>query len=77
MSWIKDNKFVVVLGGGTLVGVILVFLIGSRESSRYNQAKEEFDVTAAEATSFESLALYPRSENADGKRKALDRKSVV
>ncbi len=71
MSWIKDNKFVVALGGGSLVGAMLIFLVGSKESSRYDQAKEEFDTTAAEATSFESLALYPSSENCDGKRKAL------
>jgi hypothetical protein len=71
MSWIKDNKFVVALGGGTLVGAVLIFLAGSKESARYDQSKEEFDTTAGEASSFESLALYPRSENIDGKRKAL------
>lgn len=71
MSWIKDNKFVVALGSGTVVGAILIFLAGSKEGTRYSQAKEAFDATAAEALSFENLALYPRSENVDGKRKAL------
>ena len=71
MSWIKDNKFVVALGSGTVVGVILIFLAGAKEGTRYTQAKEGFDTTAAEASSFESLAVYPRSENVDGKRKAL------
>lgn len=71
MSWIKDNKFVVALGGGTLVGAVLIFLAGSKEGERYNQAKEAFDASTAEASSFETLPLYPRSENCDGKRKAL------
>jgi hypothetical protein len=72
MSWIKDNKFVVALGAGTLVGTILIFLAGSKGAARYLQAKEEFDATSAEVTSFEGRALYPRSENCDGKSKALD-----
>ncbi|MCX6868871.1 MAG: Amuc_1100 family pilus-like protein, partial [Verrucomicrobia bacterium] len=72
MSWIKDNKFVVALGAGTLVGVILIFLAGSKGAARYLQAKEDFDATSAEVTLFEGRALYPRSENCDGKSKALD-----
>jgi hypothetical protein len=72
MSWIKDNKFLVALGGGTLIGAILLFLAGSKGASRYDQAKEEFDAAASEASTFERLALYPRPENRDGKSKALD-----
>ena len=72
MSWIKDNKFMVALGGGTLLGVILLYLVGSKGSSSYEQAKSDFDTSAAEASTFESLALYPRLENKDGKTKALD-----
>ena len=32
MSWIKDNKFVVALGSGTLVGAVLLFVVGKLTS---------------------------------------------
>jgi hypothetical protein len=78
MSWIKDNKFLAALIGGTLLGAILLYLAGSKATTRHDKAKEDFDAAAAEATAFEKLPLYPRPENLDGKRKALDdyRKSV-
>lgn len=72
MSWIKDNKFIVALGGGTLAGAILLFFAGYQGSSHYTQAKEKFDVAAAEAADFEKLAIYPKPENRDAKRKALE-----
>lgn len=72
MTWIKDNKFLVALIGGTLVGIVLLYVLGSKGASGYQQAKEEFDAAAAEASTFERLALYPRPENRDGKSKALD-----
>ncbi len=72
MSWIKDNKFIVALGGGTLAGAILLFVIGSQGSGRYAQAQEKFQVAADEAAGFEKLALYPQAANRDAKRKALD-----
>ena len=71
MSWIKDNKFVVALAGGTLVGVILILLAGLNWSGQYEQAKTVFDEASAEVRNFESLPLYPRPENRDGKDKAL------
>ncbi len=78
MTWIKDNKFLVALIGTTLVGMILLYIVGSKGISSYEQAKEEFDTAASEASSFERLALYPRAENRDGKSKALEdyRKSI-
>lgn len=78
MSWINDNKFVVALGGGTLVGAILLYVVGAQGTKRYEDAKERFDAAASEASGFESLALYPKPENRDGKRKAIEeyRKSV-
>jgi hypothetical protein len=72
MTWIKDNKFLVALIGGTLVGIILIYIVGSKGASSYVQAKQEFDTAASEASNFERLALYPRAENRDGKSKALD-----
>jgi len=78
MSWIKDNKFMVALGGGTLAGAAMLVFWGMQGSSRYQAAKDEFDAAAAEAAGFESLALYPKLENQASKRKALDeyRKSL-
>jgi hypothetical protein len=72
MSWIKENKFIVALVGGTLVGVIALYWVGSSGATRYQEAKSQFDEAAAEASGFERLALYPKTENRDGKRKALD-----
>lgn len=71
MSWIKDNKFVVALGGGTLVGAVLLFFIGSKGANNYDQAKADFDAANSEASTYERLSLYPKQENRDGKRKAL------
>jgi hypothetical protein len=78
MSWIKENKFIAGLGGGTLLGVIALYFFGSQGSKRYDEAKEKYDAAAAEVSTFESRPLYPKAENRDGKRKALDeyRKSV-
>jgi hypothetical protein len=78
MNWIKDNKFPVALGGITVVAMGALLVVASMQSSKYEQAKADFDSAAAEARSFESLALYPQAENRDGKQKALDdyRKSV-
>lgn len=72
MTWIKDNKFLVALLGGTLVGIAALYFFGSKAASTYQTAKEEFDAAAADASSYERLALYPRPENRDGKTKALD-----
>jgi hypothetical protein len=72
MTSIKDNKFLVALGGITLLGVILLLFLGFRSGSRYDLAKEEFELAASEASSFENLKLYPRQENRDGKSKALE-----
>ncbi|RYD40884.1 MAG: hypothetical protein EOP85_13520, partial [Verrucomicrobiaceae bacterium] len=72
MSWIKENKFLAALGGGTLVGAILLYVIGAQGASSYNAAKEKYDAAADEATGFEKQPLYPKPENRDGKRKALE-----
>lgn len=72
MSWIKKNRFIVMLGGATLLGSALLFYFGFQAAQRYDEAKAEFDIAASEASSYENLALYPKSANRDGKRKALD-----
>ena len=78
MSWIKDHTFPVALGGITIAAVGALLFVASKEGSKYEQAKTEFDSAVDEARSFESLALYPQPENRDGKQKALDdyRKSL-
>jgi hypothetical protein len=71
MSWIKDNKFAVGLGGGTLLCAALLIFFGLQGSKRYDEALERFVAAADEAASFEKLALYPKVANRDGKTKAL------
>lgn len=71
MSWIKENKFIAGLAGGTLVGVIILFFVGSIGSGKYEQAKESFDTASGEAAGYEKSALYPKVENKAGKSKAL------
>ena len=64
MSWIKDNKFIVALGGGTLAGAAALVFWGMQGSSRYQAAKDEFDAAAAEAAGFESQR-YQRGVQVD------------
>jgi hypothetical protein len=72
MSWIKENKFLAALGGVTLVGVVLLYFVGSQAASKYAGAKEEYEATSSEAQQYEKLSLYPKSENRDAKRKAIE-----
>ncbi len=72
MSWIKDNKFMVTLGGSTLVVAAALFVVGSNGRARYESALADFSSAADEATKFERLPLYPNEVNRDGKSKALD-----
>lgn len=78
MNWIKNNKFVAGLAGGTLVGLILLYFVGSYFGSAYDKAKEAYEAAAGEAVSAVSIPLYPSQENKAAKRKALDeyRRSV-
>jgi len=72
MSWIQNNKFLAALGGGTLVAMVLLFLLGSKGSKQYLQAQEDYAAAAQEAQAVEGLPLYPTRENLDGKTKAID-----
>lgn len=72
MSWIKENKFLAGLIGGTLLGVVALYWVGAKGSGRYTTAKEEYDAAASDAMGIEKLPVYPTDVNRDGKRKALD-----
>ena len=78
MSWIKENKFLAALAGGTLAGVGLLYFVGSQGAARYETAKGEFDAAASEAATYEQGPLYPKPDHRDSKQKALEdyRKSV-
>ena len=71
MSWIKDNQFIVVLGGITLVGAVALIFVGLQGSSRYNAASASYQEATGQAGTSESLPLYPTSANKDGKRKTV------
>lgn len=72
MSWIKENKFLALLGGGTLVGVVLLYVVGSQGASRYADAKAAYDAAGEEVTKYEKNPLYPKKEYRDAKSKALE-----
>lgn len=71
MNWIKENKFLAALAGGTLAGVIVLLAVGLLGSGKYNTAKETFDTAYQEASGFESQPLYPKVDHKDAKNKAL------
>ena len=71
MSWIQDNKFIVVLSGVTLAGAAALAFVGMRESSRYAAASERYQEASTKAEGSVSLPLYPSPANRDGKAKAL------
>jgi len=72
MSWIKDNKFLVTLTSCTLVGVALLYLVGSKEMTKYDDAKTSYDAATAEVKAYAKMPLYPKAEHRDGKQKALE-----
>lgn len=71
MSWIKENKFLGGLAGGTLLGAIVLAVLGSQGSKHYAEHKEAFDAAAAESAGYETGPLYPKIENKNAKNKAL------
>lgn len=71
MSWIKDNQFIAVLGGITLVGAAGLIVFGLQGSSRYQAALDSYTELSNQANTSESLELYPTTSNSQGKRKAV------
>lgn len=71
MSWIKENPFVATLGGITLVGAAGLLLVGNHFGSKYQQSLDDYNTDAQLVAEGEKLALYPKQENLDAKKKAL------
>lgn len=71
MNWIKTNPFVATLAGITLILCAALLFLGLKGSGKYNEAKTSFDESYQSVQTSESIALYPKAELRDGKRKAL------
>lgn len=72
MSWIKENKFLALLAGGTLLGVAVLYFVGSKGSKDYQEAMDEYSASSSEAAQFETVVPYPRASNRDQKQKAVN-----
>ncbi|BCU75570.1 Amuc_1100 family pilus-like protein [Luteolibacter sp. LG18] len=72
MSWIKENPFVAVLGGVTVVGAGALLFLGTHFAGDYEKAltayKDDSDVVAKA----EKLNVYPTKTNAQAKSKAIE-----
>lgn len=71
MSWIKDNTFLVGLGGASLAGVAGLGFLAFKGLSRYDVAQAAYESALTDAQSYEQTPLYPNDTNRDGKIKAL------
>lgn len=71
MNWIKSNPFVAGLAGITILVCGVLYFFGSKGSSSYEAAKEEFDQAYQLVTTSERIPLYPKAETRAAKNKAL------
>lgn len=62
----------VTLTSGTLVGVVLLGLVGSQGLTKYDAAKTGYDAATADVKAYAKMPLYPKAEHRDGKQKALE-----
>jgi hypothetical protein len=72
MSWIQDNKFAAMLGGGTLLGAIVLIYVGLSYRGHYAKNLESYLSDWEEVKEFEAIPLYPSLANRAGKTKALN-----
>ncbi len=68
----KDKSFIGILGGVTAVCVGGLFFWASKGSSRYDTAKENYDIVSGEISDMERIPLFPTDSNRAEKQKALD-----
>ena len=71
MNFLKSNPFVSALAGITILVCGVLFFLASKGGAKYDEAKAGFDESYAAVQLSESIPLYPKDENRDGKRKAL------
>lgn len=71
MNFLKSNPFVSALAGITILVCGVLFFLASKGGAKYDEAKPGFDKSYAAVQLSESIPLYPKDENRDGKRKAL------
>lgn len=72
MSWIKENKFAAMLGGGTLLVALVLLYVGLSYRGHYATALENYRNDADEVIGFEEIPLYPSLASRAGKTKALN-----
>lgn len=72
MNWIKQNTFTFGLVVTTLVGALLLWVLGSAAAGRYDAAKEEYDSAFSEVSQFEKLDPYPSAEHLASKKLAVE-----
>lgn len=71
MSWIKDNPFVVALGGITALATGALVFFGSHSSGKYQEHLDDYTADASKVVEAEKLSIYPNPTNSRGKSKAL------
>ena len=71
MNFLKSNPFVSALAGITILVCGVLFFLASKGGAKYDKAKAGFDKSYAAVQLSESIPLYPKDEDRDGKRKAL------
>jgi hypothetical protein len=71
MSWIKDNPFVVALGGITALATGALVFFGSHSSGQYQEHLDQYTADASKVVEAEKLSIYPNPANSRGKSKAL------
>lgn len=71
MNWIKSNPFLAGLAGATVLLCGILYVLGSKWATRYDDAKAGFDESYQAVSAAERTPLYPTDENRDGKHKAL------
>ena len=71
MNFLKSIPFVTALAGITILVCGVLLFLASKGGAKYDEAKAGFDESYAAVQLSESIPLYPKDENRDGKRKAL------
>lgn len=71
MKWIKQNSFLSGLVAITVAGALLLWLLGTKSSGRYEKAKADYEQALADTLRYETLDLYPKPEHLENKKIAI------